>query len=225
MTKFGGQTLICLTLIALPAIANADLVDRGLQTYDTQSGLEWLDLSQTRGLSFTEVSAQFGAGGLYDGYRYASSIEAQTLLGQFGLPVVSYTQYASNTWAPNLASFDALLGLNVGGLGPAYGFQVETGDALDGGYHPLFYGTGSVMLTAMNPDPHDAISAGERLVSQHAEVTVGYAASYAERNLSHFLVRDGAPIVSAVPEPETWALMLVGLTAVGIASRRRKTTT
>jgi len=97
MTKFGGQTLICLSLIALPAIANADLVDRGLQTYDTQSGLEWLDLSQTRGLSYTEVSAQFGAGGLYDGYRYATSLEAQALLGEFGLPIVSYTMYASNT--------------------------------------------------------------------------------------------------------------------------------
>jgi len=220
MTKFGGQTLICLSLIALPAIANADLVDRGLQTYDTQSGLEWLDLSQTRGLSYTEVSAQFGAGGLYDGYRYATSLEAQALLGEFGLPIVSYTMYASNTWAANLASFDALLGLNVGGLGPAYAFAAETGDTVGGNYQQLFYGYGSAMNTAMNADPADAFGAGDRLISKYAEVTVGYAASYAERNLSHFLVRDGAP-VTAVPEPETWALMLAGLMGVGAASRRR----
>ena len=220
MTKFGGQALCSMLLIALPAIAHADLVDRGLQTYDTQSGLEWLDLSQTRGLSFDEVSAQLGVGGLYAGYRYATTLEAQTLLGEFGLPIVSYTTYAANTWAPNLANFDALLGLNVGGLGPAYGFEAETGDVVGGSYHTLFYGTGSAMNTALNADPGDAFGAGDRLISHSAEVTVGYSASYAERNLSHFLVRTAVP-VTAVPEPGTYALMLAGLAGVGWVSRRR----
>ena len=57
-------------------------------------------------------------------------------------------------------------------------------------------------------------------MSQHAETTVGYSGAYADRSLSHFLVRDGAP-VTAVPEPETWALMLAGLVGVGAVSRRR----
>ena len=220
MTKFGRRILFSLSLLALPAAANANLVDRGLVTYDTQSGLEWLDLNQTKGLSFDQVSAQFGSGGLYAGYRYATSLEAQGLLTEFGLPIVPYTTYAPNTWLPTLASFDALLGLNVGGLGPAYGFEAETGDTVGGAYRQLFYGDGSSMNTAMNADPTDAVAVGDRLVSQTAEVTVGYADSYAERNLSHFLVRVADP-VTAVPEPQVYALMLSGLAALSVLFRRR----
>jgi len=57
-------------------------------------------------------------------------------------------------------------------------------------------------------------------VSQSTEVTIGYAGAYAERNLSHFLVREGAS-VTAVPEPGTYALMLAGLAAIGLAGRGR----
>jgi len=219
MMKFVRQTLACLPLVALPLIAHANLVDHGVDTFDTQSGLEWLDLNQTQGLSFDEVSAQLGAGGTYAGYRYATTAEAQNLLGQFGLPIVSYTAYAGSPWASNLASFDALLGLNVHGLGPGYAFEAETGGTHDG-YHELFYGYGSAMNTAMNSDPNDAVGAGDRLVSQSTEVTIGYAGAYAERNLSHFLVREGAS-VTAVPEPGTYALMLAGLAAIGLAGRGR----
>jgi hypothetical protein len=218
--KFGGRAFFSMFFFALPAIAHADLVDRGLQTYDSQSGLEWLDLSQTRGLSFDAVCAQLGAGGSYAGYRYATTLEAQTLLGEFGLPIVSYTTYATDIWAPNLANFDALLGLNVGGLGPAYGFQAETGDLAGAGYHLLLYGSAASMNTALNADSDDAIAAGDRLISRSAEVTVGYAASYSDRNLSHFLVRKAEPVTS-VPEPGTYALMLVGLMGVGLVSRRK----
>jgi hypothetical protein len=52
-------------------------------------------------------------------------------------------------------------------------------------------------------------------------VTIGYAGAYAERNLSHFLVRDGGA-VTAVPEPATYALMLAGLVAIGLTARGRR---
>jgi hypothetical protein len=40
--------------------------------------------------------------------------------------------------------------------------------------------------------------------------------------MSAMAVRDGDVLVSAIPEPETYALMLAGLAVVGAAARRRK---
>ncbi len=48
-------------------------------TLDTDTGLLWLDWSQTIGLSFDEVSAQLGEGGLYSGFRFATNDEVNTL--------------------------------------------------------------------------------------------------------------------------------------------------
>lgn len=40
--------------------------------------------------------------------------------------------------------------------------------------------------------------------------------------LDNVFVRAGAPVVSPIPEPETWAMLMAGLGLVGAASRRRR---
>ena len=50
-------------------------------TRDTATGLEWLDLTLSTGLSFNDVSASFGTGQAFDGFRYATLDEIQHLLG------------------------------------------------------------------------------------------------------------------------------------------------
>lgn len=44
-------------------------------TRDTSTGLDWLDVDVSVGISFTDVSAQFGAGQLFEGFRYATKLE------------------------------------------------------------------------------------------------------------------------------------------------------
>lgn len=64
-------------LLALPA--SADLVDLGTVTRDTDNGFDWLDVSETSGLSVNDILG--GAGGLVgDGWRFATATELCQLL-------------------------------------------------------------------------------------------------------------------------------------------------
>ncbi len=64
------------------AILESDwlIVGDGLITLDTESGLEWLDLTQSIDRSFNDVSTQFGSGMDFEGFRYATYIEWRALM-------------------------------------------------------------------------------------------------------------------------------------------------
>lgn len=55
----------------------------GLAVRDTTSGLEWLNLTQTANLSYAQVSAELGAGGGFESWRYASNAEVVDLFGDY----------------------------------------------------------------------------------------------------------------------------------------------
>lgn len=71
-------TACALSLTTLSA--NAVLIDKGNYFTDTSSGLDWLDMTPTIGLSYQYVSNQLGLGGDYIGYRYATEAEFNQLL-------------------------------------------------------------------------------------------------------------------------------------------------
>lgn len=61
----------------------------GLMVRDTATHLEWLKLTETAGLSYLAVSSQLGAGGAYEGLRYATNAEVAGLFGDyFGIDLV-----------------------------------------------------------------------------------------------------------------------------------------
>ena len=63
--------------------ANAVLIDRGVTTYDTDSGLSWLDLSETTGLIPQQVSANVN--GLLDaGWSVATGSQVDDLFRNAG---------------------------------------------------------------------------------------------------------------------------------------------
>jgi YVTN family beta-propeller protein len=59
------------------------LIDNGDTTIDTASGLEWLDLTFTQGVSAQDVLAGFG-GYIYDGWTFATVEQVCGLLGALG---------------------------------------------------------------------------------------------------------------------------------------------
>ena len=56
----------------------------GLLTIDTAKGLEFLDVTESRNRTFNEVTAEFGIGGDYEGFRYATEQEAIDLILSIG---------------------------------------------------------------------------------------------------------------------------------------------
>ena len=55
-------------------------------TYDSTTGLTWLDLSFSQGLSYSQTLAAMQAGGQFDGFRFATADEVQSLFNsaEFG---------------------------------------------------------------------------------------------------------------------------------------------
>jgi len=80
-------------LIGTVGYAKADLVEEdlftlgdGLITYDTNTGLYWLDLTVTTNLSYNDVLNEINEGGSLEGFWYATTADIDTLQVSAGLP-------------------------------------------------------------------------------------------------------------------------------------------
>jgi hypothetical protein len=76
----------------------------GAITFDTVSGLRWLDLTHTLHASYNQTEAQLGTGGTFDGFRFASRTEFEQLLNSQGIPAISgndsFFQFGSGAASP-----------------------------------------------------------------------------------------------------------------------------
>lgn len=82
-------TLISMALSLMAMSANAELVQGDLSTngdslvtYDTESGLEWLSVTETLGMTYDAVEAEMVAGGQFEGWRLANENEVLDLVQQ-----------------------------------------------------------------------------------------------------------------------------------------------
>ena len=87
--SFIMKKYLTLVILAVTLNANAAIVDNGTYTTDTGTGLDWLDVTATLGLSYNQVVAELGAEGAYDGWRYATASEFDSLITNFGYMTVS----------------------------------------------------------------------------------------------------------------------------------------
>jgi hypothetical protein len=76
----------------------------GAITFDTVSGVRWLDLAHTLHMSYNQVEAQLGTGATFDGFRYATRTEFEQLLNGQGVPAISgdnsFFQFGSGAASP-----------------------------------------------------------------------------------------------------------------------------
>jgi hypothetical protein len=105
------------------SVANAELISTdwkvagdGYSTLDTVSGLEWLDLSLTKGMSYSAVETQIDAGGSFEGWRLPTEAEVIALINNSVLDkdLIDYGDYSSNSSANYSGDFASKFGNFVG---------------------------------------------------------------------------------------------------------------
>ena len=107
---------LAISVLVLSANVNAAVISvdwqstgDNLMTRDTNSGLDWLDLTETNSMSYDTVSAQLGTGGQFEGWRYATSAEVVTLWSNFGVHLNQFYS-GSGPFDPSIDDAARLLG-------------------------------------------------------------------------------------------------------------------
>jgi len=87
-------SLFTLNANSSPFSADWKTLDDGLITRDLNTGLDWLDLNLTQGNSSNQVTSQLEAGGLYEGWRFATDIDISAFWDSFGGDSSKYDGYS-----------------------------------------------------------------------------------------------------------------------------------
>jgi len=74
------SAILSISLCVFIPTSKATIVDNGIYTTDSITKLDWLDLTETVSLSYNYVTSQFGTGGIYNGFRYATATEFTQLV-------------------------------------------------------------------------------------------------------------------------------------------------
>ena len=197
-----GALLLCSVQGASAQLVRADSAF-GAETIiqDSASGLAWLRLDITRGLSFNDVMAQTGEGGAFSGFRNATRVEVSQLLGNIS-PAFADSDYSGTSEAGELeraAAFGEWFG------GPAPGTPFLLGYA--GG---CSFSEGGICYTTHDSGMYWTATRAGRSDTSFPRANTADA-------------QHGTWLVTPVPEPSTYALMLAGLVVVvGVAGRRTK---
>jgi len=127
---FALQLLPCSAALAAVVSLDDPRFGPGAITLDTDTRLEWLDVSVTEGMSLDAVVAQLGIGGAFEGFSVARTSDFRTLIGHAGWVFAENTAYVDDRAKYEVAlGLARLLGLTHSSNEPqnlSYGFVADT---------------------------------------------------------------------------------------------------
>jgi hypothetical protein len=211
---------------AQAALLGRDLnaIGDGLLTRDTITGLDWLDVTQTKGRSFDEVLAGFGNYTTQQGFRFATASEVSSLFfsSLAGNPSVFVSASNNTVYLPQsyfaAQEIHTLLGLTSSQFISPGGFV--NGSAIlqsTEGYVSDSYTLGQTGLATIS----SSRSRGSFTISPvglvsrdfgEGKVNVRSSEVTSSPQYASFLVRSSAPVAST-PEPS----ILLGSVAIALA--------
>lgn len=210
-----ARSLVAVALAALCGHACAGFDNHSSFSTDTTTGLDWLDLSQTAGMSYLDAeSGPFAAGG----WRHATGQEVSDLFRV-------YTGKAERVWGSVAPEFGIELIRQLGVT-----FSTNNSEGVYAVYDsalPVSLLTGG-MFNDEDPNQYVGIGQYVEYISCFGIPCVNDTTIWSVfRNeigktdinpaYGNFLVREAA----AVPEPTSGALFLAGLVVFGIAGGKR----
>lgn len=207
--------LLCMfgVVIAVPANAAPPLEKLdwkasgdGLILHDTNTDLKWLNITQTFNRSVNDLMGQFFGNtdilplaGAFAEFRYATKAEVAQLYTDFGIAKLDNTYSAANYVGANVA-FQAL-----GISGSNFSVTVQEALSIDS---PGVANAPEIVLDG---------NAARAFVFPTPTLTNLYSFDSKKATLGSYLV-----MVSSVPEPETYGMMLAGLCIVGCAAHQKR---
>jgi hypothetical protein len=178
-------------IVSLSALFIGSLISHGNLI---SGGLEWVDVSQTTDLSFTDVVTQFDQGGLFEGFRHATTTEVIQLTESFGYDFLASEQANAGP----ISSLQDAIGTTF--VSSASFLQYSTLGYVDDGQR--------MDLTLQILDPGEPATWSGFLFQTDPGPAIN-----PDPAVGHYLVM-------AVPEPAEFTLML-GLIAVGWIIKKR----
>jgi len=110
------------TTCAYSATISTDwkIINDNLITTDTVSGLDWLDLTETNGLSYNTVVSELGTNGRFSGFRYATDTEVLDLWNNFDIDLSPRKLPTYGFIDSGIVSAGNMLGNTVNDFNPNY---------------------------------------------------------------------------------------------------------